>query len=271
MSRPTERATVPDGRARRQRRAGRPRLRWTEHRAQRRAAFVAAGVDAIDEHGAGRQRRADRRRGRRQPHRPVPLLPRPDDLRQAIADHVVRPVIDSVCRSCVLDAESTPREIITAAIGDDHRLARRAPEPLPLPARAAQRPSLDAVETTLADRVAALLQGADDVLRHRRATRPSPARTGSSASSSPAGAWWLRTATSRRRCRASGSPTASARRLAPARGHRPRERHHHRLRRPAAARGAGAEVPSMTDDARRRRLRRAGRAGRRRRDVSRSR
>ena len=126
---------------------------------QRRAAFVAAGVAARRRVRPGRERRADRRRRRRQPHRPLPLLPDKDDLRQAIADEIVGRVIASVLPHLVLDAESTPRDVITRTIVDDHRLVRRAPELLRVPARPPQRPSLGAVETTLADRVAYLLQG----------------------------------------------------------------------------------------------------------------
>jgi AcrR family transcriptional regulator len=132
------------------------RLRWTQHRAQRRAAFVAAGVAAIDEHGSSvsAEQIADAAGVSRT------VLYRyfkdKDDLRQAIADQVVNEVIASVLPHLVIDVESTPRDVITSTIGtiigwfDEHpnfyALLRE------------QQTSLGAVEATLADRVAMLLQ-----------------------------------------------------------------------------------------------------------------
>jgi AcrR family transcriptional regulator len=139
---------APDGR----------RLRWTEHRAQRRDAFVAAGARAIDEYGlaasaeqiaevAGVSRTVLYRYFRDR-----------EDLRQAIADHVVRAVVDSVLPKLAIRPDATPRQIIRAAVAvivgwlDDHPnlyhflRSRRAGA------------SLDAVEGTLADNVAALLK-----------------------------------------------------------------------------------------------------------------
>jgi AcrR family transcriptional regulator len=134
------------------------RLRWTQHRAQRRAAFVVAGAAAIDRFGvnasaeqiaesAGVSRTVLYRYFRDR-----------EDLRQAIADQVVRAVVDSVLPQLELRADATPRQIISAAIGvivgwlDEHPnlyhflRSRRAGA------------SLDAVEGTLADNVAALLK-----------------------------------------------------------------------------------------------------------------
>ena len=134
------------------------RLRWTEHRAQRRAGFVAAGAAAIDRYGpnASAEQIADTARVSRT------VLYRyfrdREDLRQAIADHVVQAVLDSVLPKLVLTAEATPRQIISAAIEvvvgwlDEHPnlyhflRTRRAGA------------SLDAVETTLAYHVANLLK-----------------------------------------------------------------------------------------------------------------
>jgi AcrR family transcriptional regulator len=139
---------APDGR----------RLRWTEHRAQRRDAFVAAGARAIDQYGlaasaeqiaevAGVSRTVLYRYFRDR-----------EDLRQAIADHVVRAVVDSVLPKLAIRPDATPRQIIRAAVAvivgwlDDHPnlyhflRSRRAGA------------SLDAVEGTLADNVAALLK-----------------------------------------------------------------------------------------------------------------
>src|SRR4051812_29027545 len=93
------------------------RLRWTEHRAQRRAAFVAAGADAIDRYGpdASAEQIAETARVSRT------VLYRyfrdREDLRQAIADHVVQAVLESVLPKLVVTPETTPREVIHAAIG----------------------------------------------------------------------------------------------------------------------------------------------------------
>src|SRR6185312_14842411 len=95
---------VPDGRS----------LRWTEHRTQRRAAFVAAGADAIDRYGPGAS--AEQIAEVAGVSRTVlyRYFRDREDLRQAIADHVVRAVLDSVLPKLRLSAQSTPRDIITA-------------------------------------------------------------------------------------------------------------------------------------------------------------
>jgi AcrR family transcriptional regulator len=138
----------PDGR----------RLRWTEHRAQRRAAFVAAGVAAVDRHGpnASAEQIAEAASVSRT------VLYRyfrdREDLRQAIADQVVQAILDSVLPELQLRPESTPHQIIEAAIGvivgwlDEHpnlyHFLRSRPD----------SSSLAAVENTLADNVASLLK-----------------------------------------------------------------------------------------------------------------
>jgi AcrR family transcriptional regulator len=133
------------------------RLRWAQHRAERRVAFVAAGVTAVDESGpatsaeqiadvAGVSRTVLYR-----------YFKDKDDLRQAIADEIVGRVIASVMPHLVLDAESTPRDVITSTVStiigwfDDH--------PNFYAFLRERQSSLGAVETTLADRVAFLLQG----------------------------------------------------------------------------------------------------------------
>lgn len=138
--------TVTDGR----------RLRWAQHRVQRRAAFVAAGVAAIDRHGPGAS--AEQIADAAAVSRTVlyRYFKDRDDLRQAVADAIVGDVNASVIPHLVLDAESTPRDLITSTIStiigwfDEHPnfyLFLR------------ERQSLGAVEATLADRVAHLLQG----------------------------------------------------------------------------------------------------------------
>jgi AcrR family transcriptional regulator len=132
------------------------RLRWTQHRADRRAGFVAAGAAAIDRYGttasaeqiaevAGVSRTVLYRYFRDR-----------EDLRQAIADHVVQEVLGSVLPKLQWGPASTPREVIAAAVGtivgwlDEHPNLYRF-----LRERAS---SLDSVETTLADQVAAILK-----------------------------------------------------------------------------------------------------------------
>jgi AcrR family transcriptional regulator len=139
---------APDGR----------RLRWTEHRNQRRQAFVSAGAAAIDRFGpnasaeqiaetAGVSRTVLYRYFRDR-----------EDLRQAIADHVVRAVLDSVVPKLRLRPESTPRDIIWAVIDvivgwlDEH------PNLYHFLRSRRTGASLDSVETTLAGHVAALLK-----------------------------------------------------------------------------------------------------------------
>ena len=134
------------------------RLRWTEHRAQRRAGFVDAGAQAIDRHGpeasaeqiaeaAGVSRTVLYRYFRDR-----------EDLRQAIADRVVQDVLASVLPKLQLNPESTPRQVIAAAIGviigwlDEH------PNLYQFLRSRRTGSSLDSVETTLADEVATLLK-----------------------------------------------------------------------------------------------------------------
>lgn len=139
---------VPDGR----------RLRWTEHRTQRRAAFVAAGAAAIDRYGPGAsaEQIADAAKVSRT------VLYRyfrdREDLRQAIADFVVRAVVDSVLPKLRLTPDATPHQIIAAALDvivgwlDEH------PNLYHFLRSRNGGSSLDSVETTLADNIAALLK-----------------------------------------------------------------------------------------------------------------
>jgi AcrR family transcriptional regulator len=133
------------------------RRRWTEHRAHRRAAFVASGAAAVDAHGphasaeqiaalAGVSRTVLYRYFRDK-----------DDLAQAIAEKIVGEVVGSVLPHLELTAASTPGQIINSAIGtiigwfDDH------PNYYAF-LRERNNQSLGTVESTLADRVAYLLQ-----------------------------------------------------------------------------------------------------------------
>jgi AcrR family transcriptional regulator len=139
---------VPDGR----------RLRWTEHREHRRAAFVAAGAGAIDEFGpaASAEQIADAAGVSRT------VLYRyfrdREDLRQEIADHVVRAVLDSVLPKLQVSPEATPRDVIRSAVAvivgwlDEH------PNLYYFLRSRRDGASLHSVEGTLADNVAALLK-----------------------------------------------------------------------------------------------------------------
>lgn len=177
-------ASPPDGR----------RLRWARHRAERRAAFVEAGVRAIDRHGpaASAEQIADEAGvSRTVLYRYFRDL---EDLRQAIAEHVVDAVVASVLPSLVLSPQTTPREIISGAIEVIIAWLDEHPN-LYFFLRGRQvGPSLDAVESTLADKVALLLKvilvsfgiDSDEV---------EPGAYGIVGLVESTGAWWLATRT----------------------------------------------------------------------------
>lgn len=170
----------PDGR----------RARWTEHRARRRAAFVAAGVAAVDEYGPGanaEQIAAAAGASRTVLYR---YFRDRDDLRQAIADHVVDEVVARVLPHLQITPESTPRQVIRSAVDaivgwfDEH------PNLYLFLRDRRNGSSLDTVEITLADRIAGLLKaimlffGMDD-------EQAEPAAYGIVGFVESAGAWWL--------------------------------------------------------------------------------
>lgn len=134
------------------------RLRWTEHRTQRRAAFVAAGARAIDEHGADAS--AEQVAETAGVSRTVlyRYFRDREDLRQAIADQMVSSVIDSVLPNLTLTPDSTPHQVIESVIAvilgwlDEH------PNLYFFLRSRRDGSSLEAVESTLADRIAALLK-----------------------------------------------------------------------------------------------------------------
>lgn len=166
------------------------RLRWTEHRAQRREGFVIAGIAAVDEHGpsasaeqiaesAGVSRTVLYRYFRDR-----------DDLRQAIADHVVGEVVASVLPHLEITPESTPREIITSTINVIVQWLDEHPNLYLFLRDRRNGHSLETVETTLADQVAALLKimmmffGIND-------EQAEPGAYGIVGFVESAGAWWL--------------------------------------------------------------------------------
>jgi AcrR family transcriptional regulator len=163
------------------------RLRWTDHRAQRRAAFVVAGALAVDRHGpeasaeqiaeaAGVSRTVLYRYFRDR-----------EDLRQAIADQLVATVVGSVVPHLQLTPSSTPRQVIEAVIGEIISWLDEHPN---LYYFLRNRRSLEAVENTLADQVAGLLQaflmffGVDD-------EKAEPAAYGVVGLVESTGSWWL--------------------------------------------------------------------------------
>ena len=166
------------------------RLRWTEHRAQRREGFVLAGVAAVDKHGpaasaeqiaesAGVSRTVLYRYFRDR-----------DDLRQAIADQVVGEVVASVLPHLEITPESTPREIITSTINVIVQWLDEHPNLYLFLRDRRNGHSLETVESTLADQVAALLKimmmffGIDD-------EQAEPGAYGIVGFVESAGAWWL--------------------------------------------------------------------------------
>jgi AcrR family transcriptional regulator len=166
------------------------RLRWSEHRAQRRSAFVAAGAAAMDRYGpaasaeqiaevAGVSRTVLYRYFRDR-----------EDLRQAIAEHVVRAVLDTVLPTLRLTPDSTPRHIITTAVGEIVQWLDEHPNLYRFLRGRRSGASLNSVEATLADSVAALLKtmmllfGVDN-------EQSEPAAYGIIGYVESAGGWWL--------------------------------------------------------------------------------
>lgn len=141
-----------------QRSADGRRLRWVDHRAQRRHAFVLAGAAAIDKYGAAAS--AEQIADEAGVSRTVlyRYFRDKDDLRHAIADHVVAAVVDSVLPKLAIGPGTTPRQVITSTVDviigwfDEH------PNLYYFLRSRRDGPSLHAVENTLADQVAALLK-----------------------------------------------------------------------------------------------------------------
>jgi AcrR family transcriptional regulator len=170
----------PDGR----------RLRWAEHRAQRRAAFVAAGAVAIDRHGpdasaeqiaeaAGVSRTVLYRYFRDR-----------EDLRQAIADEAVATVVTSVLPHLQVRDGWTPRQIITPAVAAIVGWLDRHPNLYYFLRDRRNGTALTAVENTLADQVAAILKA---VLTHLGIddARAEPSAHGIVGFVESSGTWWL--------------------------------------------------------------------------------
>jgi AcrR family transcriptional regulator len=139
---------APDGR----------RLRWTAHRAQRRDGFVHAGVQAVDRYGPGAS--AEQIADIAGVSRTVlyRYFRDREDLRTAIADQVVRAVVDSVLPKLAIRPDATPHEIIRSAIDVIMGWLDEHPNLYHFLRSRRTGASLDSVEGTLADNVAALLK-----------------------------------------------------------------------------------------------------------------
>lgn len=139
----------PDGR----------RLRWAAHRTERRAAFVAAGVAAVDKHGpaASAEQVAELASVSRT------VLYRyfrdKDDLSSAIATAIAAQLFDQVLPHLRLDVELTPREVITGTVDAGIGWFDEHPNLYKFLRERRNGHRLEGVETTLADRVATLLHG----------------------------------------------------------------------------------------------------------------
>jgi AcrR family transcriptional regulator len=138
---------APDGR----------RRRWNEHRTQRRAALVAAGIAAIDEHGPDAS--ADQIAAIAGVSRTVlyRYFRDKDDLQQAISQQMVEVVVAS--RVIPLHAGGTANQIIRGTVTvvvdwlDGHPNLYEF-----LRSRGRLGGGLEAVEVTMADQVAGVLQ-----------------------------------------------------------------------------------------------------------------
>jgi AcrR family transcriptional regulator len=133
-------------------------LRWVQHRAERRAAFVAAGVQAMDQFGpdahaeqiaeaAGVSRTVLYRYFRDR-----------EDLREAIAEHIINSVVQSVLPHLVLTPTATPKQVITSTTGEIISWFDEHPNLYFFLRSRRNGPGLANVEATLADRIAALLK-----------------------------------------------------------------------------------------------------------------
>lgn len=166
------------------------RRRWAEHRVTRRAEFVAAGAEAVDRFGpeasaeqiaavAGVSRTVLYRYFRDR-----------EDLRRAVADHVVNAVVGSVAPHLVLSADATPRQIIAPAVAVIFAWLDEHPNLYYFLRSRRSGPGLDAVENTLAARVSELLKLVL-VLFGLDGAQAEPSAFGIVGMVESVGSWWL--------------------------------------------------------------------------------
>lgn len=132
-------------------------MRWAEHRARRRAAFVAAGGVAIDVHGpdaSAEQIAAAAGVSRTVLYR---YFRDREDLRQAIADEAAATVVAGVLPHLQLTEGATPRRIITSTVGVIVGWLDRHPNRYYFLRDRRNGAALAVVENGVADRVGALL------------------------------------------------------------------------------------------------------------------
>ncbi len=134
------------------------RLRWAKHRIERRAAFVQAGVEAVDTIGldASAEEIAERAGVSRT------VLYRyfsgRDDLDQAIAESIIAAVIESVVPVLTLDTDTTPRTVIEGTVGVIFDWFEQHPNLYFFLRAQRSGPSLDSIESTLAAHIAVILK-----------------------------------------------------------------------------------------------------------------
>lgn len=171
---------APDGR----------RLRWAQHRAERRSAFVDAGVRAVDEYGpeaSAEQVAAAAGVSRTVLYR---YFRDREDLRSAIAEQVVTAVVDSVIPHIALTPDTTPRQIIRSAVEVIFGWLDEHPNLYYFLRSRSSGPGLDSVENTLADRISELLK-AILVMFGADAERAEPGAFGIVGMVESVGSWWL--------------------------------------------------------------------------------
>ena len=142
---PSPAGRAPDGR----------RRRWNEHRAQRRAALVAAGIAAIDQHGPDAS--ADQIAAAAGVSRTVlyRYFRDKDDLQQAISQQMVEVVVASL--SSPLHAGGTANEIIRSTVTVVVDWLDQHPNLYEFLRSRGRLGGLEAVEVTMADEVAGVL------------------------------------------------------------------------------------------------------------------
>jgi AcrR family transcriptional regulator len=151
--------------------------------------FVAAGAHAVDRWGPGAS--AEQIADAAGVSRTVlyRYFRDREDLRQAIADHVIAAVLDNVLPKLQVTPQSTPHEIVTATVSalmtwlDEHPNLYRF-------LRGRRDGALDSVETTFADNVAGLLK-ASMVLFGIDAAVAEPGAYGIVGFVEATGGWWL--------------------------------------------------------------------------------